>query len=185
MISPGIITSLWVPATKWCQDKSEGQERKRRSSSCSSTGADRVCLYILSSLYYLVQCQIVNAKDSAKQTKPCPCTVPQGCNQLPYIFSNKCWIQIKCVFFSSPILLFLKRGGNQHAVDENGEVSVILSRKHCYYCFWLRLTSLPVFYICRQSLITCSFPPCTKDIVLTLFFPRTLLPLLWNKPMQT
>ena len=27
-------------------------------------------------------------------------------------------------FMFSPILLFLKRGGNQHAVDENGEVSI-------------------------------------------------------------
>lgn len=40
--SPGIITSMWVPATKWCQDKPEGQERKRSPSSCSSAGTDRV-----------------------------------------------------------------------------------------------------------------------------------------------
>ena len=29
-----------------------------------------------------------------------------------------------CPVIIRPILLFLKRGGNQHAVDENGEVSV-------------------------------------------------------------
>lgn len=41
------------------------------------------------------------------------------------------------IFFSlviiRPILLFLKRGGNQHAVDENGEVSMAISRLECFF----------------------------------------------------